>query len=227
MPFLKGHQYNLGNKWNLGKKMPLEVRLKIGSANKGKKRTPEMLERYSKAKKGIKWSEESKKKMLGNKNSVGRVCSEETRKKMSIAQKARKHFSGYRHTEETKQKMREHYKGNNSTKGVPPWNKGKKYFVIKDRTLLKKDRNKAYDTQYKYWMLEVKKRDKWKCKISDCNCSGRLEAHHILNWRDHPELRYNINNGITLCRFHHPKKRVEEKKLSPYFQELVKQTNIC
>ena len=29
------------------------------------------------------------------------------------------------------------------------------------------------------------------------------------------------NNGITLCFAHHPRKRAEEKRLSPYFMELV------
>lgn len=94
-------------------------------------------------------------------------------------------------------------------------------YHIKDRTQLKTDRQKAYDTQYKYWMLAVKKRDHWKCKIGDENCKGRLEAHHILAWRDHTELRYSINNGITLCQYHHPRKRSEEVELSPYFQELI------
>lgn len=53
------------------------------------------------------------------------------------------------------------------------------------------------------------------------NCKGRLEAHHILSWKDYPELRYDINNGITLCHAHHPRKRDEEAELSPYFQSLV------
>lgn len=35
------------------------------------------------------------------------------------------------------------------------------------------------------------------------------------------ETRYEINNGITLCHFHHPRKREKEKELSPFFQELI------
>jgi NUMOD3 motif-containing protein len=50
---------------------------------------------------------------------------------------------------------------------------------------------------------------------------GRLEAHHILNWREYPELRYDINNGITLCHAHHPRKRAEEKRMVSYFTELL------
>lgn len=90
-----------------------------------------------------------------------------------------------------------------------------------DRNQLKKSERKDHDSRYKEWMLEVKNRDGWKCKISNIDCKGHLEAHHILTWREYPELRYDINNGITLCQAHHPRKRAEEKRLSPYFKELV------
>lgn len=71
------------------------------------------------------------------------------------------------------------------------------------------------------WKKSVYKRDLYQCRIGNKDCKGRIEAHHILSWRDYPELRYQINNGITLCHAHHPIKRSEEKRLSPYFQELV------
>ena len=90
-----------------------------------------------------------------------------------------------------------------------------------DRNKLKKDPRKDLDTQYKYWMLEVKKRDSWKCRLLSSDCKGRLEAHHIFNWTDYPELRYVLTNGITLCRFHHPLGREEEKRMIPIFQELL------
>lgn len=48
-----------------------------------------------------------------------------------------------------------------------------------------------------------------------------IEAHHILGWEEYPKLRYEVNNGITLCRAHHPRKRAEEKKLVPYFMGLI------
>lgn len=59
------------------------------------------------------------------------------------------------------------------------------------------------------------------CRIADNKCNGRLEAHHILNWKQYPELRYELNNGITLCQSHHPRGRENENKLSPYLQHLV------
>lgn len=92
---------------------------------------------------------------------------------------------------------------------------------VEDRTKLKKSEKKHLDSRYKEWMRAVKNRDGWKCRISNSDCSGRLEAHHILNWVDNPELRYQINNGITLCQAHHPRGRAEEKRLVPTFKELV------
>jgi hypothetical protein len=73
------------------------------------------------------------------------------------------------------------------------------------------------------WAVAVKNRDGWKCKISDNNCFGRLESHHILRWKDYPELRYEVNNGITLCQFHHPRKIKDEMNLIPTFKELIKE----
>jgi hypothetical protein len=79
----------------------------------------------------------------------------------------------------------------------------------------------AYDIDYRVWMRQVKNRDYWQCQIANDDCSGRVEAHHILPWRNHPELRYEIKNGITLCRFHHPRKEAEEKRYEAAFRELV------
>lgn len=92
---------------------------------------------------------------------------------------------------------------------------------VKDRTKLVKNEKKHLDGQYREWMFTVKKRDDWRCKINNKQCKGRLEAHHILNWKQYPELRYEVNNGITLCHAHHPRGRENEAKLSPYLQSLV------
>jgi hypothetical protein len=71
------------------------------------------------------------------------------------------------------------------------------------------------------WREPVFLRDGHKCKIANEDCCADVEAHHILSWREYPELRFNINNGITLCRTHHPRKRSEEKRLVSEFQNLV------
>lgn len=175
-------------------------------------------------------SEERKRKIsLANK---GRVFTDEHKSKLSLAR------TGKKLTEETKVKMSMAKKGNYYTKGKH-WKlseetkrkigesiRGEKHYLwIKDRKLLKTGINRRYDTQYKYWMLAVKKRDGWKCKIANENCMGRLEAHHILPWKDYPELRYEINNGITLCQYHHPHKKEEVIELLPHFQRLVANVN--
>ena len=51
------------------------------------------------------------------------------------------------------------------------------------------------------WAKKVKNRDLGKCKI--CNSSNRLNAHHLESYSNNMELRYVVDNGITLCRHHH------------------------
>lgn len=94
---------------------------------------------------------------------------------------------------------------------------------IADRTKLSAVMCSGTRWSYAYlnWRTSVLKRDNYECRIKDESCSGVLEVHHILEWRSFPELRYKLNNGITLCRAHHPRKRAEEKRLAPMFQELV------
>lgn len=132
---------------------------------------------------------------------------------------------------------------NFSRRGKPSWNKGLKGFSAgenhhwygrnmsgennpvykKDRTQLKHSfKDERRSSIYNTWRRDVCNRDNWKCKISNQNCNGRLEVHHILGFTQYPELRYEINNGITLCHAHHPRKRAEEQQLAPIFQELVK-----
>jgi len=94
-----------------------------------------------------------------------------------------------------------------------------------DRSSLMRN-NERNDSAYKVWRMNVWARDNFKCKIVDSNCNGKIEAHHILSWKLYPELRYEINNGITLCHAHHPRKRLEEKILIPKFMELVSKVKI-
>lgn len=96
---------------------------------------------------------------------------------------------------------------------------------IADRNKLVKSEKKHLDCQYREWMFAVKKRDNWQCRINNSDCNGKLESHHILDWKNYPELRYDINNGITLCHAHHPRGRKREAELSPYFQQLVAEGN--
>ena len=101
-------------------------------------------------------------------------------------------------------------------------NRGENHWKWKtDRTQIKQGSIERRSPKYKEWRKSVCDRDKWKCKINNQDCSGRLEVHHILGFTDYPELRYEINNGIALCHAHHPRKRAEEKQLIQIFTELV------
>lgn len=93
---------------------------------------------------------------------------------------------------------------------------------ISDRTEVVGRHNRSlHDPDYKRWRMGVYMRDNFKCRIPSQECKGRIEAHHILTWKDFPDLRYEVNNGITLCHAHHPRRRAEEKRLVTQFQSLV------
>ena len=56
--------------------------------------------------------------------------------------------------------------------------------------------------QYDEWRKKVFLRDSWTCQ----HCSqvgGGLNAHHIMSFSDYPSLRFEVNNGITLCEACH------------------------
>jgi hypothetical protein len=62
---------------------------------------------------------------------------------------------------------------------------------------VKSDRDKNKN-EYKKWRNAVRERDEWVCQ--NCSFSGeRIEAHHIESWSQNPELRFDVENGISLC----------------------------
>jgi hypothetical protein len=51
--------------------------------------------------------------------------------------------------------------------------------------------------QYKEWRRAVLERDGRKCQR--CGATTRLTAHHLVAWAKEPALRFDVNNGQTLC----------------------------
>lgn len=178
-----------------------EVRLKISLAKRGKPTWN----------KGNHLTEAWKQKIaLGNK---GKIRTLETRLKISnstkgISKPEKLGVSWGKHTEEAKHKISLAFSGENH----PLW--------IADRSKLAKKQERN-DSAYREWRKNIRNSDNWKCRMLNKDCKGKLVAHHILPWSKFPELRYEVNNGITLCHFHHPRKRNDEMRLSPFFQELV------
>jgi len=49
------------------------------------------------------------------------------------------------------------------------------------------------------WKQEVYKKNGYTCQMCG-QVGGKLVAHHIYPFRDYPNLRLNLTNGITLCK---------------------------
>lgn len=153
---------------------------------------------------------------IGHKINLGKKRSVETKNKMSEAHKgdknywfkkklslehkiklseARKNFYknggihprgmlGKRPSDETRRKMSE------ASKGEKAYNyKGgrrSKNKIIRD------------NIEYRLWREAVFARDNWTCQ--KCKLKGiYLHSHHIKNFSQYIELRFAIDNGITLC----------------------------
>ena len=51
--------------------------------------------------------------------------------------------------------------------------------------------------EHKQWSKDVLIRDNFECQICG-TCGGDLRANHIKRFADYPELRFDLNNGITI-----------------------------
>ena len=79
------------------------------------------------------------------------------------------------------------------------------------------------DPIYKEFRLKVLKRDKYTCQM--CKKKGkraRLNVHHIMKWSSASSLRYDVDNGITLCAGCHKDVTGKESHYISYFSSLVR-----
>lgn len=98
-------------------------------------------------------------------------------------------------------------------KDSPRWKGGVQYHRVERATF-----------EYVNWRKSVFDRDLYTCQCcNERNGNGhavKLCAHHIRNWKDYPDERYNIDNGITLCESCHNKFHSEYGKKNNNKQQL-------
>lgn len=139
---------------------------------------------------------------------VGRKVSPETRIKMSKAHIGNKSNTGRSLSQEHKENMSRAFKGEKHWN----WQGGK----------TTENHSRRNQLEYKQWRKSVFERDGYKCKIANKDCVHEVHAHHILRFAEHVNLRFDVNNGITLCKNHHPLGKDEEKKMEPTYKQLIK-----
>jgi 5-methylcytosine-specific restriction endonuclease McrA len=122
---------------------------------------------------------------------IGKVHSDKTKAKISKANKDKKCSN------QTKVKMSE------SAKQKPPVSDETKKKMSENRANIFSQNNPRYIDGRSFWIREVKERDNYTCQVCGKNktCLGfrQLHAHHIKSKKQHPELMYDLDNGITLC----------------------------
>jgi hypothetical protein len=115
---------------------------------------------------------------------TGRRMSQETRSKLSVIASART-LSG-----DTKAKIGDAVRGDKH----PNWKGGVTYPIH----ALRKTK------EYRHWRDAVLERDGYRC--TKCHKSKhRLDAHHVFSFTLFPELRFDVNNGVTVCVICHTK----------------------
>lgn len=91
---------------------------------------------------------------------------------------------------------------------------------------LRKSSNRNFDDpKYVAWRQAVRKRDNYRCQWPGCVATKILHTHHIIRWADNHQLRYDVNNGITLCKAHHELIKDKEQSYMALFQNIVRLLN--
>lgn len=133
---------------------------------------------------------------------------DEIRARISAKKKANptRYWTGKSHSLETKLKISE-------TKKVSPETvRGEDHHNWKGGVEPESSRYRG-KLLYRIWQDAVFQRDGNICRDCGKDTTGlHRHAHHIKDFMDHPELRYAIDNGMTLCSSCHPKRHAKERR---------------
>ena len=125
---------------------------------------------------------------------INHPVSEETRRKIALSNtgKTRK-IPPF--TEEHKRRISEGLKRSGHR---PPLQKGAKCHFWKGGVAKKNDLIR-HSLEYKQWREAVYKRDNYICVLCGYKGGNKLNADHIKRFSEYPTLRFNLDNGRTLC----------------------------
>ena len=192
MPFLKGHPVyagaekgwlKKGHKLNVGYKHTKEARENMRLANLGKHD-------------GVK------------NNFYGKTHTKEVRERISLARKGKSSWNKGLTMETDSRILRPK---NGFKKGQVAVNKGKHLPGISGENshwwkggVTPKNHKIRWSLEMRLWRAAVFERDVYTCK--KCGAKGvYLNAHHIKPFAKFPKLRFDVDNGITLCKLCHMK----------------------
>lgn len=68
---------------------------------------------------------------------------------------------------------------------------------------------------------KVMQRDKYKCRLLDCTCYGKLELHHIVYRSENKKLINEPTNCIMLCLKHHKQVHSNKHYWQPILKEMI------
>ena len=116
------------------------------------------------------------------------------------------HKKGWKHSEETKRKMRKKHRpfSEYTKRKMSESKRGDKHPNWKDGSS-RVYRTGYWSKEYREWRMKVFLRDNFTCQFCEARSHvglGKtiyLEAHHLKSFAKYPKLRFEVDNGITLC----------------------------
>jgi hypothetical protein len=72
-------------------------------------------------------------------------------------------------------------------------------WCVRERNIAIQNSDRRNYPEYDIWRTAVFERDNFTCEKCGKR-GGEIEAHHIKSYKKYPELRLDVDNGMTLCK---------------------------